>query len=103
MTALAHGATAVDAPVEQTATPKKRFNAGNLATMAVIALIIFWCLAPFYWMLVLAFRETAFTFETTPWFTHVTLENFRYAFDTTDNKFGRSLFNSVLIGAVVTF
>jgi len=30
------------------------------------------------------------------------LENFRYAFDTTDNKFGRSLFNSLLIGAVVT-
>jgi multiple sugar transport system permease protein len=70
--------------------------------MAVIALIIFWCLAPFYWMLVLAFRDTAFTFDTTPWFTHLTWENFRYAFDTTDNKFGRSLFNSLLIGAVVT-
>ena len=53
-------------------------------------------------MVVLAFRDTAFTFDTTPWFTHLSLENFRYAFDTTDNKFGRSLVNSLLIGAVVT-
>ncbi len=102
MTAVAHGSSAVTTPTEHVATPKKRFNAGNLGTMAVIALIIFWCLAPFYWMLVLAFRENAFTFETTPWFTHVTLENFRYAFDTTDNAFGRSLLNSLLIGSVVT-
>ncbi|MEO6502470.1 MAG: carbohydrate ABC transporter permease [Jatrophihabitantaceae bacterium] len=102
MTAVTRGSTAVATPTERAATPKRRFDAGNLGTLAVIALIIFWCLAPFYWMLVLAFRDTAFTFETTPWFTHLTLENFRYAFSTTDNKFGRSLFNSVLIGAVVT-
>lgn len=103
MTAVAHGSTAVDTPAQHPPAPKKRFNRGNIGTMAVIALIIFWCLAPFYWMLVLAFRENAFTFETTPWFTHVTLENFRYAFDTTDNAFGRSLLNSLLIGSVVTF
>ncbi|HEY0165416.1 MAG TPA: carbohydrate ABC transporter permease [Jatrophihabitans sp.] len=103
MTAVAHSSTAVATPTEAAPAPKKRFDVGNLGTLAVIALIIFWCLAPFYWMLVLAFRETAFTFETTPWFTHLTLENFRYAFDTTNNQFGRSLLNSLLIGAVVTF
>ena len=102
MTAVAHGSTAVTTPADATTAPKRRFSRGDIGTLAVIALIIFWCLAPFYWMTVLAFRETAFTFETTPWFTHLTLENFRYAFDTTDNKFGRSLFNSLLIGAVVT-
>ena len=102
MTAVAHGSTAVATPADATTAPKRRFSRGDIGTLAVIALIIFWCLAPFYWMTVLAFRETAFTFETTPWFTHLTLENFRYAFDTTDNKFGRSLFNSLLIGAVVT-
>ena len=102
MTAVAHGSTAVAPPTEFTAVQKRRFSGGDIGTMAVIALIIFWCLAPFYWMLVLAFRDTAFTFDTTPWFTHLTWENFRYAFDTTDNKFGRSLFNSLLIGAVVT-
>ena len=57
---------------------------------------------PFYWMLVLAFRNTAYTFDTTPFFTHVTLSNFKYAFNTSFNQFGRSLVNSLLIGAVVT-
>jgi multiple sugar transport system permease protein len=102
MTAVAHGSTTAATPIETSPAQKRRFSGGDIGTLAVIALIIFWCLAPFYWMMVLAFRETAFTFETTPWFTHLTLENFRYAFDTTDNKFGRSLFNSLLIGAVVT-
>ncbi len=88
---------------ELSTTKPSRFNAGNVGTLAVIALIIFWCLAPFYWMLVLAFRDTAYTFDTTPWFTHVTFANFRYAFNTTNNTFARSLLNSVLIGAVVTF
>src|SRR5664280_3571054 len=82
--------------------PPKRFTKGDLGTLAVIALIIIWCLAPFYWMVVLAFRDTAFTFDTTPWFTHLTLSNFSYAFDTTNNTFGRSLINSLFIGAVVT-
>jgi multiple sugar transport system permease protein len=102
MTAVAHGSTAVNAPTETAAPRKSGFNRGNLGTLAVIALIIFWCLAPFYWMVVLAFRDTAYTFDTTPWFTHVSFENFRYAFDTTDNKFGRSLVNSLIIGSVVT-
>jgi multiple sugar transport system permease protein len=102
MTAVAHGSTAVSTPTEAIAVQKRRVSGADIGTLAVIALIIFWCLAPFYWMLVLAFRDTAFTFDTTPWFTHLTLDNFRYAFDTTNNKFGRSLFNSLLIGAVVT-
>jgi multiple sugar transport system permease protein len=80
----------------------KRFDWGNIGTLAVIVLIIVWCLAPFYWMLVLSFRNTAYTFDTSPWFTHLTLSNFRYAFNTTDNQFGRSLINSLFIGAVVT-
>jgi multiple sugar transport system permease protein len=102
MTAVAQSSTAVAPHAEATTASKKRFSRGDLGTLAVIALIIFWCLAPFYWMTVLAFRDTAFTFDTTPWFTHLTFENFKYAFNTTDNKFGRSLFNSLLIGAVVT-
>jgi len=103
MTAVAHGSTAANVPTEAAAPARRsRFNGSNLATLGVIALILFWCLAPFYWMVVLAFRDTAYTFDTTPWFTHVTWDNFRYAFDTTDNKFGRSLINSLVIGSVVT-
>jgi multiple sugar transport system permease protein len=81
---------------------QKRFRWGNLGTIAVMAIIFLWCLAPFYWMLVLSFRQTAFTFDTSPWFTHLTLQNFKYAFNTTNNTFGRSLINSLIIGTVVT-
>jgi multiple sugar transport system permease protein len=68
-----------------------------------IALIVIFCLAPFYWMVVTAFRDVGYTFDTTPWPTHVTLDNFRTAFDTSlGNHFGRSLVNSVIIGICTT-
>lgn len=96
------GATAAVAR-DDVAVKRSSLRWGNVGTGAVITLVIVWCLAPFYWMLVLAFRDPAYTFDTTPWFTHVTFGNFRYAFNTAYNQFGRSLLNSLLIGAVVTF
>lgn len=84
------------------AHPARRFNTGNAATGVVIVVIILWCLLPFYWMTVLAFRQTAYTYDNTPWFVHNTFSNFTYAFNTTNNSFGRSLVNSLIIGAVVT-
>ncbi|GLY26703.1 carbohydrate ABC transporter permease [Kineosporia sp. NBRC 101731] len=100
-------ATSVGTPVGRSADRpvtayKPGFDWARAGNLAAIALIAFWCLAPFYWMLVLALRDSAFTFDNTPWFTHVTLDNFRYAFDTTNNTFGRSLINSMIIGAAVT-
>jgi multiple sugar transport system permease protein len=68
-----------------------------------IALIVLFCLAPFYWMVVTAFRDVGFTFDTTPWPTHVTLDNFRTAFSTSlGNHFGRALVNSAIIGICTT-
>jgi len=68
-----------------------------------VAVIAIWCLAPFYWMVVTAFRDVGYTFDTTPWPTHVTLDNFRTAFDTgRGNHFGRALFNSLFIGVATT-
>jgi multiple sugar transport system permease protein len=68
-----------------------------------LSLIVIWGLAPFYWMMVTAFRDVGFTFDTTPWPTHVTLDNFRTAFSTDrGNHFGQALVNSVLIGVVTT-
>ena len=65
--------------------------------------ILVWCLAPAYWMVVTAFREVGFTYDTTPWPTHVTLDNFITAFDTSfGNRFGQALLNSVFIGVTVT-
>ena len=86
---------------ERTA-PKEPFSWGKIGNGLVIALIIVWCFLPFYWMVVLAFRNNANTYDTTPYFTHLTLSNFKYAFNTTYNQFGRSLINSLIIGSVVT-
>jgi len=90
------------APAPAIPVAHKPFKWGNVGTVAVMAIIIVWCLAPFYWMVVLAFRNNQNTFSTDVWFSHVTWSNFRYAFDTTNNQFGRSLLNSLVIGAVVT-
>ena len=84
------------------ARPRRQFRWGPVGTTAVMVLVVLWCLLPFYWMLVLAFRDPAYTFDTTPWFAHTSFSNFRYAFNTAYNQFGRSLLNSLLIGAVVT-
>ena len=51
-------------------------------TYVGVALIIVWGLAPAYWMVVTAFRNVGYTFDSTPWPTHVTLDNFRTAFST---------------------
>jgi multiple sugar transport system permease protein len=52
---------------------------------------------------VTAFRQVGFTFDTSPWPTHVTLDNFRTAFSTNlGNHFGRALVNSVIIGVCTT-
>jgi multiple sugar transport system permease protein len=80
----------------------RTFQWGNAATGSVLVLIVVWCLLPFYWMVVMAFRENAYTYDNTFWFTHTTLENFRYAFNTTNNHFGKSLLNSLIIGTCVT-
>ncbi|QIS06919.1 ABC transporter permease subunit [Nocardia brasiliensis] len=70
---------------------------------AGVFIVLVWGLGPFYWMAVTAFRDPDYTFDSTPWPTHVTLENFRNAFDTSrGNNFGRALLNSVVIGSITT-
>ncbi|BCW17896.1 carbohydrate ABC transporter permease [Pseudarthrobacter enclensis] len=75
----------------------------SVRTYISAAVILIWCLAPAYWMVVTAFREVGFTYDTTPWPTHITLDNFITAFDTSfGNKFGQALLNSIIIGVTVT-
>ncbi|MET9024793.1 carbohydrate ABC transporter permease [Nocardia sp. NPDC004168] len=79
----------------------KRIGSVRLYLGALIVLV--WGLAPFYWMAVTAFRDPDYTFDNTPWPTHVTLENFRNAFDTSrGNDFGKALVNSLVIGSITT-
>jgi multiple sugar transport system permease protein len=88
------------------ATVRKRragLNGAAVRSYLGVALIVIFCLAPFYWMVVTAFRDVGFTFDTSPWPTHVTLDNFRTAFSTSlGNHFGRALINSVIIGVSTT-
>src|SRR5665811_2503557 len=55
---------------------------GSARTYIFAAVIVIWCLLPAYWMVVTAFRDVGFTYDATPFFSHVTLDNFRAAFST---------------------
>lgn len=82
---------------------ERRSGARRIGLYVGIAAIVLWCLLPFYWMVVTAFRDVGYTFDTTPWPTHVTLDNFRTAFSTSrGNHFGRALVNSLFIGLATT-
>jgi multiple sugar transport system permease protein len=100
-------ATATEATVEHpVARPvarrrRRRLDVRAVGRTAGMVLIVLWCLAPFYWMIVAALRQVDFTFDSTPYPKHVTFDNFKAVFQS-DNHFGRALLNSVVIGAVVT-
>lgn len=89
------------------AAPKKRAKSralrANIRTYVSAVIIFVWCMAPFYWMMVTAFREVDYTFETTLIPSHPTVDNFLTAFsDDLGNHLGRALLNSLFIGVVVT-
>ncbi|HKU11176.1 MAG TPA: carbohydrate ABC transporter permease [Sinomonas sp.] len=72
-------------------------------TYIAAAVILIWCLAPFYWMVVTAFRDVGYTFDPTFFFAHVTLDNFTTVFDTSlGNHFARNLLNSLIVAGVTT-
>lgn len=67
------------------------------------AVIVIWCLLPFYWMIVTAFRDVGYTFDSNPFFSHVTWDNFKTAFSADmGNHLGRALANSLFISSVTT-
>jgi multiple sugar transport system permease protein len=66
-----------------------------------IGLIILYCLAPFYWMVVSSLRQPEDTFQTTVLPTPPSLQNFADAFDP-KNNFTRALINSVIVAGTVT-
>jgi multiple sugar transport system permease protein len=103
MTATALPASAMAGEQEYAEAPSQTDRWGQARGYLGLLLIVIWGLAPFYWMIVTAFRNVGFTFDTTPWPTHVTLDNFKTAFSTSrGNHFGQALVNSVIIGVVTT-
>jgi multiple sugar transport system permease protein len=80
-----------------------RRRRASARTYVSAVVIVLWCLLPAYWMVVTAFRDVGFTFDTTPWFSHVTLDNFDAAFSTdAGNHLGRALVNSLIVGVITT-
>ena len=74
---------------------REKWTQGRTYISAAVVLI--WCLAPAYWMVVTAFRDVGFTYDTSILPTHVTLDNFNTAFDTSfGNHFGQALLLSLI-------
>ncbi len=82
---------------------RRRENWSSTRTYVSAAVIVIWCLLPFYWMIVTAFRDVGYTFDSTPFFTHVTWDNFKTAFSSQlGNHLDRALLNSLFISGVTT-
>jgi multiple sugar transport system permease protein len=94
----------IAAPTAPAAPARRRRNAGPAIRNYIgVIFILVWGLAPFYWMVVTAFRNVDHTFDTTPWPTYLTLDNFRAALSTDKgNDFLGAIVNSLIIGAVTT-
>ena len=101
-TTVEPGRAAADA-AEPRVRSRKGINWGTVRSYTGIVLIVLFCLAPFYWMIVTSFRDVGYTFDNTPWPTHVTLDNYSTVFDTSlGNHFALALLNSVIIGVCTT-
>ncbi|AIY02076.1 ABC-type sugar transport system, permease component [Arthrobacter sp. PAMC 25486] len=82
---------------------RRRERWASSRTYISAAVIVIWCLLPFYWMVVTAFRDVGYTFDPTPFFTHVTWDNFATAFSSErGNHLDRALLNSLFISGVTT-
>lgn len=106
MTASTSAASAAPAPhdVEAPAPIRRRFRPENgWGSYLSAAIITIWCLLPFYWMVVVAFRDKSFVKDPTPFPTHVTIDNFVAALSTSaGNNFLAAIGNSLFISAVTT-
>lgn len=93
------GPQAERAPAAQRPFRRENGPGSYLSALAILA----WCLLPFCWMVIVAFRDPQHTFDATPWPTHVTLDNFRAALSTqAGNDFLAAIGNSLIVSAVTT-
>ncbi len=101
MSTMTETATAHAAAAKSVARRRERWASSR--TYISAAIIVLWCLLPFYWMVVTAFRDVGYTFDPTPFFTHVTWDNFATAFSSEmGNHLDRALLNSLFISGVTT-
>ena len=83
--------------------PKRdgRWWLGKIGVIAGMAFIVVYCLLPFYWMVISAFRLPTMGQSTDFWPNPASLENFVAVFDP-NNNFGRALLNSAIVSVVTT-
>lgn len=87
--------------MSQPTTHTGRNIAGNVGSVLGIGLILVYCLAPFYWMLVSALRRPQDIFDTSFWPKIVSFENFGAVFEPS-RGFGHSLINSAIVSLTTT-
>jgi len=89
--------------VAQLAHPKPSPKAliGMIASYVGMGLIVLYCIIPFYWMIVSAFRDPSEGRSTEFIPNPASVENFKGVFSAS-NQFGRSLINSVIVAGVTT-
>jgi multiple sugar transport system permease protein len=66
-----------------------------------VAVVVGYCLVPFYWMIVSAFRRPQDQFDNSPLPAPVSMKNFAAVFQP-GNGFGRSLLNSLIVAGTTT-
>jgi len=84
-----------------TAAPGSMTNVRKAGAFLGMAIIVAYCLAPFYWMAVSAFRRPSDQFQNTMLPDPISIANFRAVFGP-EVGFGRSLLNSVVVAGTTT-
>lgn len=102
MTATTEVGAPAATPAATTPPAAKASRWPLIGNIAAIFLICVWCLAPFYWMFVMSIREPSNPYDVHLLPDHFTLSNYRFAFNSQYNHFGRALINGVIIGGCVT-
>jgi multiple sugar transport system permease protein len=89
--------------VDRLAHPKKptRRVVGMVASYIGMAFIVLYCIIPFYWMVVSAFRDPSEGRSTEFIPSPASIENFKAVFSA-QNNFGRSLINSIIVAGTAT-
>jgi multiple sugar transport system permease protein len=89
-----------------TATPiarRRRYRASRWTWIYYLglALIVIYCLAPFYWMTVSSLRRPADIFSVSLWPDPISWENYAAVFDPSES-FGQALVNSLIVAGTTT-
>ncbi|GAA4343655.1 carbohydrate ABC transporter permease [Microbacterium rhizosphaerae] len=104
-TEVAAGTTPKPAAENRTrnSTRARKKAGASIRTGVQAIIIVIWCLAPFYWMIVTAFRPVDYTYDTSLIPIPATLDNFVTAFSTQlGNHLLRAIGNSLIVGVSVT-